>query len=216
MKKIRLAILLSGSGTTFQYIQDRIEEGGISAETAVVVSSRAEAFGLERARKHDIPAFVVPRKEYNEKFGDSALEDFNRTLLEKIEPYNVDLVVLAGFMSLLTPEFIDRYRGRIMNTHPALIPMFCGDQLYGDRVHRAVVEYGVKVSGCTIHFVDEQYDHGPVIIQKTVPVTYKDTYKDVAAKVQAEEKPAYCEAIQLFAEGRLKIKGRIVIVHPRK
>lgn len=207
-------MLLSGSGTTFQYIQDRMEEGRLDAETAVVVASREDAYGLERARRHNIPAHSVSRSAFNEKFGDNALAEFNRAILDIIEPHGVDLVVLAGFMSLLTPEFVNRYPGRIMNTHPALIPMFCGDQFYGDRVHKAVVDYGVKVSGCTIHFVDEHYDHGPVILQKTVPVSHEDTYKDVAARVQAEEKPAYCEAIQLFAEDRLEIRGRIVAVLP--
>jgi len=210
--KIRMAVLLSGSGTTFQYIQDRIEEGKLSAETMVVVSSREDAGGLERARKHDIPALAVSRKKYNEKYGPGALEAFNRAIVDEIEPYNVDLVVLAGFMSLISPEFVRRYPARMMNTHPALIPMFCGENFYGDKVHKAVVEYGVKVTGCTIHFVDEKYDSGPVIIQKAVPVYHNDTYKDVAARVQAAEKPAYCEAIQLFAEGRLEVVGRIVHV----
>jgi phosphoribosylglycinamide formyltransferase 1 len=208
-KKIRLAVLLSGGGTTFQYIQDRIEEGKISAETVVVVSSREGAFGLERAKRYGIPAISIPRKEF-EKFGGDELTLFNRRILETLEPYKPDLVVLAGFMSLLTPEFVERYRGRIMNTHPALIPAFCGDKLYGDKVHRAVIEYGVKITGCTIHFVDELYDHGPIILQATVPVEDGDTYEDVAVKVQAAEKPLYCEAIQLFAEGRLEIHGRKV------
>jgi len=211
-EKTRIAVLLSGSGTTFQYIQDRIEQGEINAETVVVVSSRDNAYGLERARKHGIPAVCVSRKEFNEKHGGRALEEFNRAMLDAIEPYSPDLVVLAGFMSLLTPEFVRRYPSRIMNTHPALIPMFCGEYFYGDKVHRAVVDYGVKVSGCTIHFVDEEYDHGPVILQETVPVYHTDTYKDVASRVQAAEKPAYCKAIKLFTQGRLSVHGRIVHV----
>jgi len=207
--KTRLAVLLSGGGTTFQYIQDRIEEGKINAETVVVISSRADAFGLERARKHGIPAIAVPRKEFK-KFGADELVMFNRKILEELEPFKPDLVALAGFMSLLTPEFVERYRGRIMNTHPALIPAFCGDQFYGERVHRAVVEYGVKITGCTIHFVDEVYDHGPIILQAVVPVEDSDTHEDVARKVQAAEKPLYCEAIRLFADGKLEIRGRKV------
>jgi phosphoribosylglycinamide formyltransferase 1 len=211
--KIRLAVLLSGGGTTFQYIQDRIDEGKLDAAAVVAVSSRAGAFGLERAKKHGIPAETVPRKEFA-RYGSEALAKFNRKLLETIEPHNPDLIVLAGFMSLLTPEFVERWRGRIMNTHPALIPAFCGENYYGDKVHKAAVEYGVKISGCTIHFVDELYDHGPIILQQAVPVGDEDTYEDVSRKVQEAEKPLYCEAIQLFSEGRLEIRGRKVFRLP--
>lgn len=210
MSKTRIAVLLSGSGTTFQYIQEKIEAGELNAETVVVASSREDAFGLERARKHGIPAVAVSRKKYNDQYGDKALEEFNRAIMKEIAPYEPDLVILAGFMSLISPEFVKAFPNRIMNTHPALIPMFCGDKFYGEHVHKAVVEYGVKVSGCTIHFVDEEYDHGPVIIQKTVPVYHTDTYEDVAARVQAAEKPAYVEAIDLFCAGRLKVNGRVV------
>lgn len=208
-KKIRLAVLLSGSGTTFQYIQDRIDEGKIDAETVVVIGSRKDAYGLERAGKHNIPAIAVPRKEFK-KSGSDELALFNRKVLEELEPYKPDLIALAGYMSLLTPEFVDRYRGRIMNTHPALIPAFCGDKFYGGKVHKTVVDYGVKITGCTIHFVDEIYDHGPIILQAAVPVDDGDTYEDVAGKVQAVEKPLYCDAIQLFAQRRLEIRGRKV------
>ncbi len=207
--KIRLAVLLSGGGTTFQYIQDRIEEGRLDAKTVAVISSRADAFGLERAKKHGIPAVAVNRKDF-QNHGRNALTLFNRKLIETLEPYSPDLIALAGFMSLLTPEFVQRWHGRIMNTHPALIPSFCGENFYGDKVHKAVVESGVKITGCTIHFVDEIYDHGPIILQSAVPVEDDDTYEDVARKVQAAEKPLYCEAIQMFAEGRLEIDGRRV------
>ncbi|MFA6451128.1 MAG: phosphoribosylglycinamide formyltransferase [bacterium] len=208
-EKIRLAVLLSGGGTTFQYIQDRIEAGSLEAQTAVVVSSRADAFGLERAKKHGIPAFAVPRKEFAQ-YDNQALTFFNQKLLETIEPHKPDLIVLAGFMSLLTAEFVERWRGRIMNTHPALIPAFCGENFYGDKVHKAAVDYGVKITGCTIHFVDELYDHGPIILQQAVPVADEDSYEDVARNVQAAEKPLYCEAIRLFAQGRLEIRDRKV------
>jgi len=213
--KIQLAVLISGGGTTFQYIQDRIEEGKLDARTAVVVSSRADAGGLERAKKHGIPALTVPRKEFA-RYGHEALALFNRKLLETIEPYKPDLIVLAGFMSLLTPEFVSRWRGRIMNTHPALIPAFCGENYYGDKVHKAVVDYGVKITGCTVHFVDEIYDHGPIILQAAVPVADDDTHEDVAKNVQAAEKPLYYEAIRLFAEGRLEIRDRKVYRLPPK
>ncbi len=208
-KKTKIAVLLSGGGTTYQHIQERIAAGEANVETAVVISSRADAYGLERARSFGVPAFVVPRKEFNQH-GDNAVAMFNRAMLDVLEPYKPDLIVLAGFMCLLSPEFVDRYRGRIINTHPALIPAFCGHEYYGDRVHKAVVEYGVKVTGCTIHFVDEVYDNGPIILQQAVPVYDSDTYEEVAARVQAAEKPLFFEAIKLFSEGGLEIRGRKV------
>lgn len=212
MAKIKLAVLLSGNGTTFQYIQDEIDAGRLDAETVVVVSSREDAGGLERAERRGIPAVAVSRKKYNQEFGPSGLKNFNRAIMKAIEPYSPDLIVLAGFMSLITPEFVEAYPNRIMNTHPALIPMFCGEFFYGERVHKEVVDYGIKITGCTIHFVDERYDHGPVIIQRATTVSHTDTHKDVAAKVQALEKPAYVEAIDLFSKGRLKVAGRVVHV----
>jgi phosphoribosylglycinamide formyltransferase 1 len=211
-EKKKLAVLISGGGTTFQYIQDRIEDGTLNARTVVVVSSRDDAFGLTRAANHGIPSQVVRRKD----FGPAEIPDFNRKLAEAVLPYNPDLVVLAGFMSLLTPDFISHFPGRIMNTHPALIPTYCGEGFYGDHVHKAVVDRGLKTSGVTIHFVDELYDHGPIIIQKTVGVEFEDTYKDVAAKVQAVEKPAYAEAIRLFIEDRLEVVGGRVRVLPER
>ncbi|HOO55285.1 MAG TPA: phosphoribosylglycinamide formyltransferase [bacterium] len=209
--KKKVAVLLSGSGTTFQYIQDCIKNGDLDAEIVVVVSSRPDAYGIDRAKADNIPVFTVPRKEFN-KFDSDAGVLFNRKIMEVIEPYEPDLVVLAGFMSLLSSEFVQQYPGRIMNTHPALIPCFCGEGYYGDKVHKAVVDRGVKISGCTIHFVDEHYDHGPIILQKPVEIEDTDTSSDVAGKVQAIEKPLYVEAIRLFCEGRLEIRGRKVFV----
>ena len=210
----RLAALVSGGGTTLQYIIDKIEAGRLNAAVEVVISSTRDAYALKRAEKHFIPHHTVHRKDFA-KFGDDALARFNQEMLKTLEGYSVDLVILAGFMSLLTPEFIRKYPNRIMNTHPALIPAFCGDKMYGDRVHEAVLEYGVKFTGCTIHFVDELYDHGPIILQKVVPVLPDDTLETLRARVQAEEKKLYVKAIQLFSEGRLQVKGRCVIISPR-
>ena len=207
----RLAVLVSGGGTTLQYIINKIEAGRLNASVEVVIGSTRDAYALKRAEKHSIPHNAVHRRDFA-KFGADALARFNQEMLKILDGYTVDLVILAGFMSLLTPEFVRKYPNRIMNTHPALIPAFCGDKMYGDRVHKAVLEYGVKFTGCTIHFVDEVYDHGPIILQKVVPVLPDDTLETLRARVQAEEKKLYVEAIQLFSEGRLQVKDRHVII----
>ncbi|MEW6358275.1 MAG: phosphoribosylglycinamide formyltransferase [Planctomycetota bacterium] len=202
-KKINLAVLLSGSGRTLQNIIDRIEAGTLDASVSIVISSRADAYGLERAKKHNIPTVVVPSKNFK-----GCTESFSKTIFAHVDRRRADLVILAGFMCLLT---IPReYLGRVMNIHPALIPAFCGKGLYGHHVHEAVLDYGAKVSGCTVHFVDNIYDHGPVIVQKTAPILDDDTPDSLAARVFEKECEAYPEAIQLFAEGRLKIEGRRV------
>lgn len=204
--RLRLAVLLSGGGTTLQNLLDHIADGRLSAEVAVVVSSRADAFGLERARGAGIPALTVARK------GHADVPAFNDALHAALEPYAADLVVLAGFLSLFQPRA--RYAGRVLNIHPALIPSFCGEGFYGHRVHEAVLASGVKVSGCTVHFADDQYDRGPIILQGCVPVLDDDTAETLAARVLALEHELYPRAIQLFAENRLRIEGRRVRVLP--
>jgi len=203
---VRLAVLLSGSGSTLQNLLDRIAAGTLPAQVVVVVASRSDAYGFERARLAGIPARVVARKEYAD------VERFNDALHAALEPYAADLVVLGGFLSLFQPR--TRYAGRVMNIHPALIPAFCGAGFYGDKVHRAVLESGVRVSGCTVHFADDQYDHGPIILQGTVPVLDDDTPETLAARVHALERELYPEAIRLWAEGRLRIEGRRVRILP--
>lgn len=206
-KKINLAVLLSGGGTTLQNIIDRIDAGTLDAKVSVVISSRAHAYGLERARSHRIPAAVVASRKYKKD-----TQGFSEAVFAEVDKHSIDLIVLAGFMCLITiPE---RYLGRVMNIHPALIPAFCGKGMYGHLVHEAVLDYGAKVSGCTVHFADNVYDHGPVIVQKTVPVLDGDTPDVLAARVFEKECEAYPEAIQLFAEGRLKIDGRRARILP--
>jgi phosphoribosylglycinamide formyltransferase-1 len=203
---VRLGVLLSGSGTTLQNVLDHIDKGALDATVCCVIGSRADAYGLERARKHNIPAVTVARKEYK------GLPAFNEALWAEIRKHDVDLVVLAGFMCFI--EVPGDFAGRIMNVHPALIPSFCGARMYGHHVHEAVLEYGVKVSGATVHFVDAEYDHGAVILQGAVPVLEDDTPDTLAERVQAKERELYPQAIQLFAEGRLAIEGRHVRVRP--
>jgi phosphoribosylglycinamide formyltransferase-1 len=205
-RPVRLAVLISGGGSTLQNFLDRIAAGTLPAELAVVVASRADAYGLERARRAGLSAVVVARKEYAD------VERFNDALHAALAPFAVDLVVLAGFLSLFQPRA--RYAGRVMNIHPALIPAFCGPGFYGARVHQAVIESGVRVSGCTVHFADDQYDHGPIILQGTVPVLDDDTPERLAARVHAVENDLYPEAIRLWAAGRLRIEGRRVRILP--
>lgn len=200
--RLRLAVLLSGGGTTLQNLLDHIADGRLSAEVAVVVSSRAEALGLERARRAGIPALAVPRK------GQPDVAAFNDAVHAALEPHAPGLIVLGGFLSLFQPRA--RYAGRVLNIHPALIPAFCGEGFYGHRVHEAVLAAGVKVSGCTVHFADDQYDHGPIVLQGCVPVLDDDTPETLAARVLALEHELLPRAIQLFAEDRLRIEGRRV------
>lgn len=203
---VRLAVLLSGGGTTLQNLLDRIAAGTLRAEVAVVISSRPDAYGLTRARAAGVPAVTVARKAFPDPTA------FNDALHAALDPYAIDLVVLAGFLSLFEPR--TRYAGRVMNIHPALIPAFCGTGFYGHRVHEAVLAAGVKVSGCTVHFADEHYDHGPIILQGCVPVLDDDTPETLAARVLALEHELYPQAIQLFAEGRLVVEGRRVRIRP--
>ena len=212
MKKslLKVAVLLSGGGTTLQNLVDRSCEGTLpAARIAVVVSSRKDAYGLVRAREAGIDAHCVPSRGYRRDWG-----AMSERVYEVIDPYDVDLIVLAGYMCYLHVH--QKYEGRMMNIHAALLPAFGGQGFYGLRVHEAVLEAGVKVSGCTVHFVDNRYDHGPIIIQRAVPVLDEDTPEALRGRVFEQECIAYPEAINLFAEGRLVIEGRRVRTLPRE
>jgi phosphoribosylglycinamide formyltransferase-1 len=200
--QVRLAVLLSGSGTTLQNLIDRIADGRLVAKIVVVIASRADAGGIERARRAGIPAVVVARKEFPDT------DRFNDALHDELAKHDFDLIIMAGFLSQV--QLRGRYNGRVLNIHPALIPAFCGKGFYGERVHRAVLEAGVKVSGCTVHFADDEYDHGPIILQGAVPVLDDDTPETLAARVHHLEMELYPEAIRLWAEGLLEIVGRRV------
>lgn len=205
---IRLAVLLSGGGTTLQNLIDRIAAGRLHARIVLVLSNRVDAYGLMRAEQHGIATAVVERKACANR------DEFSRRLFDHCRRAEAELVCMAGFLQLITVP--DDFHGRVMNIHPSLIPAFCGKGFYGHRVHEAVLEYGAKVSGCTVHFADNQYDHGPIILQRTVPVLDNDTADALAERVFAQECEAYPEAIRLFAEGRLRIEGRRVNVVAKK
>ena len=203
---LKLAVLLSGSGTTLENMFEHVERGELPVKVAVVISSLSRAYGLVRARKRGVPTRVFVRKKY------PSIEEYSRAVFEEVREHRVELVCLAGFMVQIRipPDFA----GKIMNVHPALIPSFCGKGWYGHFVHEAVRESGVTLTGCTVHFVDDEYDHGPIIVQRPVEVGADDTPETLAEKVQAEERRAYPEAIRLFAAGRLRIEGRKARVLP--
>ncbi len=206
MKKIKLAVLASGGGTNLQAIIDKIESGKLSAEIRVVISNNSKAFALERARKHNIKDVHLSHKMFETK------DKFDEKLLEILKENKIDLVVLAGYMKILSPKVIRAYKNRMINIHPALLPHFGGTGMYGIHVHEAVIKSGVKVTGVTVHLVDEIYDHGAIIIQKCVPVEDSDTPESLAERVLKVEHQLYSEAIGLFAEEKIEVKGNRVYI----
>lgn len=195
---LRIGVLLSGEGTSLENLFDRIESGEVPAEVAVVIASKAGAGGLARAEKRGIPAVAVARKQYPD------VDDFNDRLHEELANHSVDLVACLGFLSPF--QLRGTYEGKALNVHPALIPAFSGQGMYGHHVYKAVFEKGVKITGATVHFVDEEYDHGPILLQRAVPVEEDDDVASLSARVQAAEREMVPEAIRLIAEGRVTIK----------
>jgi formyltetrahydrofolate-dependent phosphoribosylglycinamide formyltransferase len=197
---LRIAVLISGGGTTLKNFLDKIDAGVLDVEVRLVVSSSPAAGGLKFAEAAGIPAAVVERKGFDSR------ESFSAEIFDRCRAAAVDIVVMGGFLKQISvPE---DFSNRVVNIHPALIPSFCGKGFYGHFVHEAVLEYGVKLSGCTVHFADNQYDRGPVILQRAVPVLDDDTPAALAARVFEAECEAYPEALRLIASGRLAIDGR--------
>lgn len=204
MPKLRLGVLVSGGGSNLQSIIDNCESGYLPADVVIVISSKEGAYALERAKKHNIPSTVIIPKNYKNR------EEYEDEMIKILNSYNVDLVILAGYIKVLSPKLVRAFQGRIMNIHPALIPSFCGEGYYGKKVHKAVLDYGAKITGVTVHFVDEGADTGPIILQRAVNVKEDDTPETLAARVLEQEHKIYPDAIKLFAEGRLEINGRRV------
>lgn len=205
MRSIRIGVLASGGGTNLQAIIDSCERGEIDGDVVVVISNIPEAYALERARKHSIPAFAFPHK-------DLTREAHEREIASCLDQNKVDLVVLAGYLRMLTPVMITKYAGRMINTHPALLPSFGGEGMHGLKVHQAVIDHGCKVSGCTVHFVTLDVDGGPIIAQKAVQVLEDDTAETLQERILKEEHRLLPRSIQLFAQGKLKVEGRRVRV----
>ena len=204
MKKI--AVLVSGGGTNLQALIDAQERGDIiNGRIAAVIASKPGVFALERARRAGIPGYVVARKDYPNSRAMTA------ALVDKLKELNIDLVVLAGFMTILTGEMVQAYPNAIINVHPALIPSFCGAGYYGLHVHEKALEYGVKVSGATVHFVSEECDGGPIILQKAVDIQDGDTPETLQRRIMEQaEWVLLPRAVSLFCQGRLKVEGRTV------
>jgi phosphoribosylglycinamide formyltransferase 1 len=198
---LRLGVLISGSGTNLQAIIDAIGRGELKAEIRLVISNRANAYGLERARRAGIVTMVLDHRRFPSR------EAYDRQLLSELSAAGVDLVILAGFMRLLSSVMVRAFPNRIMNIHPALLPAFPGLH-----VQKAAIEYGVRFSGCTVFFVTEGLDDGPIIIQAVVPVYPDDSEEDLAARILTQEHRIYPRAIALFQEGRLEVSGRRVLV----
>jgi phosphoribosylglycinamide formyltransferase-1 len=196
----RLAILLSGRGSNLEAIAESVARGEMEASIAVVISNRAEARGVELARERGINAVVIPSKGVDR-------EAYDRSLIEELQKYQVDLICLAGYMRVLSATFVRQFRNRILNIHPSLLPAFPGL----DAQHQALT-YGVKVSGCTVHFVDEYLDAGPVVLQVAVPVHDADTEETLAQRILQQEHRIYSEAIRIVLGGNYRIEGRRVIL----
>jgi len=203
-RPLPVAVLISGTGRTLKNINDRVAARTLDLDVRLVIASTPKATGVQFAADAGAPSRVLMRKDYD---SDAA---YSADIFAACREAGVELVVLAGWLKLLVIP--DDYQNRVVNIHPALIPTFCGKGYYGHHVHQAAVDYGVKVSGCTVHFVDNEYDHGPVILQQTVPVTHDDTADTLADRVFAAETEAFPAALQLIAEGRVQVHGRIVHV----
>lgn len=202
----KIAVLISGGGTTLKNLLEKIAAGRLAVTIPLVIASTPNAGGLRYAKEANIPALIIEQKNF------PGQEAYSREIFDACRKRGVELVVMAGFLKRLTipPDFANR----VVNIHPGLIPAFCGRGYYGHHVHEAVLEYGAKLSGCTVHFADNEYDHGPVILQQAVPVLSDDTPAALAARVFQAECEAYPKAIQLIAEGRVKLEGRKVRILP--
>jgi len=202
-KKLRIGALASGGGTNLQAIIDRCADGSIDAEIVLLICNNPGAGAISRAKKAGIPCLTIDHRAFSDRTA------FDRAIVEALQAAQVDLVVLAGFMRIVTETILDVYRNRVLNIHPALLPAFPGLH-----VQKKAIEYGAKFSGCTVHFVDTGVDTGPIVIQAVVPILDDDTEESLSARILAREHQIYPRAIQLFAENRLKICERRVIIDP--
>ena len=195
---LNIGVLISGGGTNLQAIIDETKSGGINGTVKLVISNKEEAYGLERARLSKIKAVYETDED---------------KIIELLKENNIDLIVLAGYLKIITPKFVDEFRNKIINIHPSLIPSFCGKGYYGEKVHQGVIDYGAKVTGATVHFVDEGADTGTIIMQEAVNVEQDDDAKSLAKRVLEVEHRILKESIRLFCENKLSIQGRRVFIN---
>lgn len=203
---VNIGVLISGGGTNLQAIIDNIEHGNIKGEIKLIISNRKEAYGLIRGKNAGVESIFLDRKNFHSE------EEYNLELIRLFKEKDIELIVLAGYLKVLSKEFIQEFTGRIINIHPSLIPSFCGKGYYGDKVHQAVLDYGVKVTGATVHFVDEGTDTGSIILQDIVRVDSKDTVQTLKEKVLNIEHELLVQAVKLYCDGRIKSQGRRVII----
>ncbi|MFR3497475.1 MAG: phosphoribosylglycinamide formyltransferase [Paraclostridium bifermentans] len=195
---LNIAVLISGGGSNLQSIIDGCESGYINGIVKLVISNKDNAYGLERAIKHNIKTFVEKEDE---------------KIIDLLNKENIDLVVLAGYLKIISPKFVEAFRNKIINIHPSLIPAFCGEGYYGKKVHESVINYGAKLSGATVHFVDEGADTGPIIMQKSVEVKFNDTPQSLSERVLTVEHEILKESVKLYCDNKLTVNGRGVIVN---
>jgi phosphoribosylglycinamide formyltransferase 1 len=207
MPQVKIGVLVSGSGSNLQSIIDNIKLGNINGKIEVVISNKENAYGLERARQHGIDAVFVHPKEFEN------MEQYDEAIIKELKSRNVDLVVLAGYLKILTSKFIEEYNNKIINIHPSLIPSFCGKGNYGIKVHEAAINYGVKISGATVHFVDENADTGPIILQETVNVDYSDSAESLQKKILKIEHKILPLAVKYYCDGKIEIIDRKVKIN---
>lgn len=202
--RVKIAVLVSGGGTNMQAVIDEINKDNIKGDIRVVISSKKDAYALKRAENHEIEGLYIGKENYPN------MEKRTEAIIKILEEREIDLVILAGYMSILDQVLIKKYRNRIMNIHPSLIPSFCGKGYYGKKVHQGVLDYGAKLTGATVHFVDEGTDTGPVILQKAVEVKQHDTVEILAERVLKVEHELLPKAVKLFCENKLEVDGRTV------
>jgi phosphoribosylglycinamide formyltransferase-1 len=207
MPPVKIGVLISGGGTNLQSIIDNIKNGNINGEIKLIISNKEEAYGLTRGKDAGIESICIGRKAFDSE------EEYNLRLIKELKKRDIELIVLAGYLKVLSKSFIHEFKERIINIHPSLIPSFCGKGYYGERVHAEVLSYGVKFTGATVHFVDEGTDTGPIILQKVVEVDPKDTIDTLKEKVLKVEHEILVQGVKLYCENRLSIEGRKVIIN---
>lgn len=195
---LNIGVLISGGGTNLQAIIDETKAGGINGTVKIVISNKEDAYGIERARLNGIEAIYETDED---------------KIIDILRDNNIDLIVLAGYLKIITPKFVEEFRNKIINIHPSLIPSFCGKGYYGEKVHQGVIDYGAKVTGATVHFVDEGADTGAIIMQETIKVEQNDDAKSLAKRVLEVEHRILKESIRLFCENKLSIQGRRVFIN---